>query len=109
WLGLPMLLLGLLIAAVGLPLAGRRVRRSVYRPEAWRLVETLVAGSGLVPAAVMVLTAQVDPANLYPSLEPLSWPGLPLVGTAGVLLAVLPAWLAPPPVSVVAVPRAVTA
>jgi energy-coupling factor transport system permease protein len=105
WLGLPMLLLGLVVAAVGLPLAGRRVRRSVYRPDPWRLVETLVAGSGLVPAAVMVLTAQVDPANLYPSLDPLAWPGLPLVGTLAVLVAVLPAWLAPPPVSVVTAAR----
>ncbi|HST67703.1 MAG TPA: energy-coupling factor transporter transmembrane protein EcfT [Mycobacteriales bacterium] len=109
WVGLPMLLLGVVVAGVGLPLAGRRVRRSVYRPDRWRAAETLVAGSGLAAAAVLVLTSTVDPGNLYPSLEPLSWPGLPLVGTAGVLLAVLPAWLAPPPVSVVAVPRAVAA
>ncbi|HEV7655929.1 MAG TPA: CbiQ family ECF transporter T component [Mycobacteriales bacterium] len=109
WLGLPMLLLGLIVAGVGLPLAGRRVRRSVYRPDPWRLPETLVAGSGLVAAAVLVLTSTVDAANLFPSLDPLSWPGLPLAGTAGVLVAVLPAWLAPPPVSVVTVARAVPA
>ena len=77
WLGLPMLLLGLLVAGFGLPLAGRRVRRSVYRPDPWRLTETLVAGSGLLPAAALVLTARVDPANLYPSLDPLGWPGRP--------------------------------
>jgi energy-coupling factor transport system permease protein len=105
WIGLPMLLLGLVVAGVGLPLAGRRVRRSVYRPDPWRLPETLVAGSGLAAAAVLVLTSTVDPGHLYPSLEPLSWPGLPLVGAAGVLVALLPAWLAPPPVSVVTAPR----
>ncbi len=104
WIGLPMLLLGLIVAGVGLPLAGRRVGRSVYRPDPWRLPETLVAGSGLAAAAVLVLTSTVDPGNVYPSLEPLSWPGLPLVGAAGVLVALLPAWLAPPPVSVVTVP-----
>jgi energy-coupling factor transport system permease protein len=109
WLGLPMLLLGLVVAGVGLPLAGRRVRRSVYRPDPWRLSETLVAGSGLAATAVLVLTSTVDPGNLYPSLEPLSWPALPLAATAGVLVALLPAWLAPPPVSVVTVPRAVAA
>jgi energy-coupling factor transport system permease protein len=109
WLGLPMLLVGAVVAVVGLPLAGRRVRRSVYRPDPWRLVETLVAGSGLTAAAVLVVTSTVDPGNLYPSLDPLSWPGLPLAGTAGVLVAALPAWLAPPPVSVVTAPRTVTA
>jgi energy-coupling factor transport system permease protein len=109
WIGLPMLLLGLIVAGIGLPLAGRRVRRSVYRPDPWRLPEALVAGSGLAVAAVLVLTSTVDPGNLYPSLEPLSWPGLPLVGAAGVLVALLPAWFAPPPVSVVTAPRAVPA
>ena len=34
----------LLVAGFGLPLAGRRVRRSVYRPDPWRLAERLVAG-----------------------------------------------------------------
>jgi energy-coupling factor transport system permease protein len=109
WLGLPMLLFGLVVAAVGLPLAGRRVRRSVYRPDPWRLAETLVAGSGLAAAAALVLTSTVDPGNLYPSLDPLGWPGLPLTGTLGVLVAVLPAWVAPPPVSVATAARAVPA
>ena len=103
YLGLPMLLLGLVVAGVGLPAAGRRVRRTAYRPDPWRLPETLVAASGLGAAAVLILTSQVDAADLYPSLTPLSWPGLPLAGTLGVLLAALPAWLSPPPpVTVVA-------
>ena len=97
WLGLPMLLGGLLVAGVGLPLAGRRVHRSVYRPDPWQLPETLVTGSGLAAAAVLVLTSRVDPRNLYPSLEPLTWPGLPLVGALGVLVAVLPLVAAPQP------------
>jgi energy-coupling factor transport system permease protein len=97
YLGLPMLVLGLVVAGVGLPAAGRRVRRSIYRPDPWRLPETLVAASGLGAAAVLIGTSRVDAADLYPSLTPLSWPGLPLAGTLGVLLAVLPAWLSPPP------------
>lgn len=97
WLGLPMLLGGVLVAGVGLPLAGRRVRRSVYRPDPWQLPETLVAGSGLLAVAVLVVTSRVDPLNLYPSLEPLTWPGLPLAGALGVLAAGLPMVAAPPP------------
>lgn len=97
WLGLPMLLGGLLLAGLGLPLAGRRVHRSVYRPDPWRRPETLVAASGLTAAAVLVFTSTVDPLRLYPSLEPLSWPGLPPAGALGVLVAVLPLVAAPPP------------
>lgn len=97
YLGLPMLALGLLLAGIGLPAAGRRVRRSVYRPDPWRAPETLVAGSGLAAAAVLIATGGINAADLYPSLSPLSWPALPLAGTVGVLLAVLPAVLAPPP------------
>ncbi len=97
YLGLPMLVFGLVLAGVGLPAAGRRVRRSVYRPDRWRAAETLVAASGLGAAAVLILTSRVDPADLYPSLSPLTWPELPVAGALGVLLAVLPAWLSPPP------------
>jgi energy-coupling factor transport system permease protein len=97
WIGLPMLLGGLALAGIGLPLAGRRVHRSVYRPDPWQLPETLVAGSGLTAAAVLVLTSRVDPQHLYPSLDPLTWPSLPLAGALGVLVALVPLVAAPPP------------
>jgi energy-coupling factor transport system permease protein len=106
YLGLPMLVLGLAVAGIGLPAAGRRVRRSVYRPDRWRAPETVVAACGLAAAAVLILTSRVDAADLYPSLTPLSWPGLPLAGTLGLLLAVLPAWLSPPPPAAVVAPAA---
>jgi energy-coupling factor transport system permease protein len=96
-LGLPVLLAGSAVAVAGLAVSGRRVRRSVYRPDRWRLAEFAVAGCGAVAAFGLLLTLTVDPANLYPSLSPLAWPSLPLVATAGILLAALPAWLAPPP------------
>ena len=54
-----MLVFGLVLAGVGLPAAGRRVRRSVYRPDRWRAAETLVAASGLGAAAVLILTSRV--------------------------------------------------
>jgi energy-coupling factor transport system permease protein len=97
FLGLPMLAAGAVLAGSGLALTGRRVHRSIYRPDRWRLAEVAVAGSGVLAAVVMYATGSVDPADLYPSLSPLGWPQLSLLATAGVLVAVLPAWLAPPP------------
>jgi energy-coupling factor transport system permease protein len=102
WLGLPMLALGLVVAGIGLPLAGRRIRRTVYRPDRWHTAETLVAASGLGAVAVLIAGGN---AGLHPSVYPPAWPGLPLLGTAGVLLALLPAFVAPaPPVTVTAAP-----
>ena len=62
----------------------------------------LVFGLAAAAAAILIGTSRVDAADLYPSLTPLSWPGLPLAGALGVLLAVLPAWLSPPPPAAVA-------
>ena len=38
----------------------------------------------------------VDPADLYPSLQPLTWPSLPVLPALAIALGSLPAWLAPP-------------
>ncbi|MDT0445793.1 hypothetical protein RM779_24805 [Streptomyces sp. DSM 41886] len=38
-----------------------------------------------------------DPADLYPSLTPLSWPEVPALPALAVLAGLLPAVLAPPP------------
>jgi energy-coupling factor transport system permease protein len=95
-LGLPMLALGVAAAIGGLGLAGRRVRRTAYRPDPWTLDEWAVAACGMAVAAVLVTISQVDPADLHPSLVPLAWPSLSLAPVLGVLIGVLPAWLAPP-------------
>ncbi|MCK1798385.1 energy-coupling factor transporter transmembrane protein EcfT [Streptomyces sp. XM4193] len=97
YMGGPLLVAGLAVAVVGFLLGGRRVRRSRYRPDGWRAGELLVVGAGLGTGALMYLTTRVDPANLYPSLSPLSWPEVSLLPAVAVLLGVLPAWLAPPP------------
>ena len=93
-----MLLLGLLVAGCGLPLAGRRVRpqRLPARtrggwPRGWS------RRAACCRRRCWCVTARVDPGNLYPSLDPLGWPGLPLGAALAVLVALLPAWLAPPP------------
>ncbi len=93
--GLPMLVVGTAIAVGGMLVGGRHVRRTVYRPDPWRSPEWLVVCSGLVAAIVVIVSVQADP-SIQPSFSPMQWPTLSLAPTAGVLVAMLPAWLAPP-------------
>ncbi|MFI6132764.1 CbiQ family ECF transporter T component [Micromonospora sp. NPDC051141] len=97
FLGLPMLLVGLATAVTGMLLAGRRVRRSRYRPDRWRPAELVVAGCGVATAALMTLAGSVDPDLLYPPVSPLGWPQLTPLMLLAVAAAAAPAWLAPPP------------
>jgi len=94
-LGLPSLLLGLLLAGVGLALGGRRTRRTRYRPDPWALPEWLVAASGLTAAVGLFVTAAVDPASLVLA-GPLVIPEVPWIAVLGVLAAAAPAVVAPP-------------
>jgi len=57
WMGVPVLLLGSVAAVAGTVLAGRRVRRSRYRADPWRLRETVVGLSGGL-ATVALLAAE---------------------------------------------------
>ncbi len=98
YLGAPMLLAGAVLAAAGLRASGQRTRRSRYRPDSWRPSELLVAGSGLAACAIGFLGSAVDANDLVPSLDPLTWPQLPVVSALGVLVAALPAVVAPRPV-----------
>ncbi|GGZ29942.1 cobalt ABC transporter permease [Streptomyces inusitatus] len=97
YLGAPMLTAGLLVAVAGFVLGGRRLRRSRYRPDRWRAGELAVTFSGIAAATLMYLTSQLDPAGLYPSLTPLTWPELSVLPALAILVGALPAWLAPPP------------
>lgn len=96
-LGVPMLVIGMAAGWAGVVLSGRRVPRSRYRPDPWEPSEWAVAGVGLLVAGVVIAMSVVDPNNLFPSVQPLQWPSLPLLPAMAVLLGVLPAWLAPPP------------
>ena len=97
YLGGPVLLTGFALSAVGLHISGSRVRRTRYRPDPWRSPELLVAGCGVVVMAVGFLASSVDPDHLNPSLDPLTWPQLPLLAALGVLVAAIPAWATPRP------------
>jgi len=96
-LGLPLLAGGAGLAATGLVLGGRRATRSRYRPDQWGAQEWAVAGSGLAAAAAFVVTAALGPGGLHPSTSPLAVPALPLLPALGLVVALLPAWAAPPP------------
>ncbi len=94
-LAFPLLAAGLLAAIGGMWLGGRRSIRTRYRSDPWRLPEWGVMGTGIAAAAGVIATGIVDPAALTMSVTPLQWPQLPLVATVGILLAALPALVAP--------------
>ncbi|MFL6161413.1 MAG: CbiQ family ECF transporter T component [Jatrophihabitantaceae bacterium] len=95
--GLPVLLAGSLLCAGGLLAGSRRVNRTSYRPDPWRLPEWLVSGSGLSCAALLVVAAGFQSAALNPSLYPLGWPPLPVLPVLGLLIAATAGVSAPPP------------
>ena len=95
WLGLPMLLVGGVLGVLGLAAGGRRTTRTRYRPAPWALPELLVAGSGIVAAVLMFWQLHVDPTALVLA-SPTAIPQVPVLALVGVLIAALPAVLAPP-------------
>lgn len=96
-LGLPAMAVGAALCVGGLRIGGRRVTRTTYRPDPWRVPEWAVAGSGLLSALLLLTNLGYDPARLNPTFYPLTWPDLPLVPTVAILLAGTAGFLAPPP------------
>ncbi len=93
----PMLALGVTAALGGFVLAGRRVRRTVYRPERWRTAEVLVALSGVAVGVGLWLVQRSDYALAHPSV--FAVPDLGLVAVVVVLIGVAPVFIAPPPLT----------
>src|SRR5690606_20551511 len=92
---------GVAAASVGLGRAGRRTVRTRYRPDPWALPEWVTAGAGAAAVTGSLVTGAIDPAGLVPALTPVTALPLPTWATAGLLLALLPAWATPPPVPLV--------
>ncbi|MGO4342263.1 energy-coupling factor transporter transmembrane component T [Pedococcus sp. 2YAF34] len=95
--GLPVLAVGLLLCGGGLTVGGRAVRRTSYRPDPWAGPEWVVAGSGVLAAAAMLVVAHREPSAVVLPLGPLAPPALPLLAVVGLLVAALPAFAAPTP------------
>ncbi len=95
-LAAPMLVAGLLLAAAGFVVAGRRVQRTTYRPDPWRTAETLTAGSGLAAAVLMAVVAERSPLVVVPDVA--AAPVLSLLGLLAVVVALLPVVGTPRPV-----------
>lgn len=95
FVGSVVLAIGVVLAIAGLLLASRRVPRSRYRPDRWRLREAVVVASGLAAVAAVLVAGARGGHALTPPTAPLTLPTLPLLPAAGVLVALLPAWVAP--------------
>ena len=96
FLGAPAIGVGAAFCLAGLALGGRRVSRSSYRPDPWRLPEWTVAGSALAGVVLLFATTSYDAAQLTPSLYPLAFPTLPLIPTVAIVLAAVAGIAAPP-------------
>lgn len=94
-LGLPLLAVGSVALMAGVAASGRRTNRTRYRPDQWRAAETIVAASGIAALGGLVVTALVEPAALRPGVFPLEAPALAPFAVAGVLIALVPAVVAP--------------
>lgn len=97
WSGVPMVVLGVLLAFAGMAVGGREIKVTVYRKDPWGWPETLTVLAGIAAATGAVLGRQVSPELMQMPLQPLAAPGLPWVTTLGVLAAALPALVTPPP------------
>ncbi|MCH9815184.1 MAG: energy-coupling factor transporter transmembrane protein EcfT [Actinomycetia bacterium] len=93
-LGWAMLFVGLVLAMLGGGLSGRRVTRTRYRPDPWRLPETLVVLAGALPAVVFI--ALGDAAVLTGGASPLGWPTVPLWPLLAIAVAAAPSFISPP-------------
>lgn len=88
------------LLVVSLLFGRRELARTRYRPDPWALPEWLVAACGLLVAVTLVVggASPGDPSGLQ--TQGLGTPAIPLLPVLAILIAALPAVLAPDPVAV---------
>lgn len=97
YLGTPAIVVGAALCCVGLALGSRRITRTHYRPDPWRLPEWIVAGCGIATAVLLYVSTSYSAAQINPTYYPLQFPPLPIAGTLAILLAAVAGVAAPPP------------
>jgi energy-coupling factor transport system permease protein len=95
WLGLPTLLVGVAMVTGAMVLGGRRTGRTRYRPDPWALPEMLVVACGATAAILTFWQVRLDP-TLMVLASPTEIPPVPPLACLGILVGMLPAFLAPP-------------
>ncbi|MDR2896909.1 MAG: energy-coupling factor transporter transmembrane protein EcfT [Propionibacteriaceae bacterium] len=96
-LGLPMLLGGLVLAVVGLKLAGTKVQRSRYRPDRFTIRAWALLAVGLIAIGLAVAMSQFDPLAAYPPANLASLPLLDWWACGAVLILLSVLLIAPAP------------
>ncbi|HXW35038.1 MAG TPA: energy-coupling factor transporter transmembrane component T [Acidimicrobiales bacterium] len=98
WLmGPPLLVAGALVCTAGLVVGSRRVGRTSYRPDPWKVPESLAVATGVVPAVVLLVSLGASPSQMNPPFNPITWPSLPLVPAIAIVVAGLAGIVTPPP------------
>jgi energy-coupling factor transport system permease protein len=95
-IGLPLLVLGTAIASGAVLFGGRQLTRTKYRPDSWHAAEWIVVGSGVAALAGMLVAGRLYPGSLHTTTYPLVVPQLPWPAVLGLVLALVPAWVASP-------------
>jgi energy-coupling factor transport system permease protein len=93
--GLPFIAAGAVLVGAGMVASGRRTNRTRYRPDPWAAPEWVVVGSGAVALTALVVATGLGVAGLQLDVYPLRPPPLPLLPTAGILVALIAAVAAP--------------
>jgi energy-coupling factor transport system permease protein len=94
WLGTGILLSGVTLILVTMWLIGRRVPRTIYRPDKWHRRDSLVVGSLSLSALLFIFPfAGLDRSSIfyypYPTLTWPNWHGLIIAATLGLLSPIL--------------------
>lgn len=94
-LGLPMLVVGVAAAVLGVMRAGRRSLRTRYRPDPWSTPEWLVSCAGVATALMFAASDWLGADGMTAPIDPAGWPTLPLMAVLAVAIGTTPARTAP--------------
>jgi len=94
WLGTGILLSGITLILVTMGLIGRRVPRTIYRPDKWHWRDSWVVGGLSLSALIFLLPLSIlDRSSIfyypYPSLTWPEWHGLIIAATLGLLSPII--------------------